>query len=92
VFLAYPPQNLYPIDPRHHDVQEDRVQRVLLDNLETFLPTAGDESLVAFILKGLSDEERNSRVIIDDENSHGLVPLHPTYRVEKRLSMTRLPA
>jgi len=92
VFLAYPPQNLYPIDPRHHDVQEDRVQRVLLDNLETFLPTAGDESLVAFILKGLSDEERNSRVIIDDENSHGLVPLRPTYGVEKRLSMTRLPA
>ena len=68
--LPNPPQDFDAVNPGHDDVQEHRVRRALLNCPETFFTAAGDQRLMALALENLGDNERNVRLIINDENSH----------------------
>ena len=73
-FLADPPQDLDPVEPRHDHIQEHGVRRVLLDDLEPLLPAGSDESLMPLALQDFGDDARHIRLIVDDENPHDWPP------------------
>ena len=73
----HPLEHLEPVDPRHLDVEQDHVGRVLADRGERLGAVGRRGRAVTVALERRGEEPSIQRVVVDDEDVPGST-LHPS--------------
>ena len=70
---AKAPAGLEPVQPRHRDVEDDRVDAVAAQSVERLLAVAGQLDVVALQLEGTAERVPDGGLVVDDENLHTVI-------------------
>jgi hypothetical protein len=68
--LAKRSQDLEAVATRQHEIQEDEVERILVDEKEGFLARRSDEDVVALRREPTAQRHRHLRFVLDDQDAH----------------------
>ena len=63
-------QDLEPVAPGKHQVEQDEVECLVVDDKEPFFARHGDADVVSFGRQTLAESLRNLRLVFDDQDAH----------------------
>lgn len=67
-------ENREAVESRHHQIEENAIDRCRFDDIERFDSIESHEHVVSFDAQNLCEHLSNRGIVFDDEYAHGGVP------------------
>ena len=67
-------QHRETVESRHHEIEENAIDRRSFDDIERFDPIKSYENIVSFDAQDLCEDLSNRGIVFDNEYAHGEVP------------------
>ena len=73
--LPYSPDRLEAVHPRHEDVDDQQVELMALEDLETLFAVIGRDRLMALPFKQQQNDGADRPIVVDDKNARHAGPI-----------------